>query len=70
MFRVNSGDVLCIIEPQQLYYIGIFGVGTVVFTDATLTLPVLDQSFIVGVDNIIYNLDILNGEVGGIIGSC
>lgn len=63
-FRINSGDVICIVEPVTLWYVEDYTAGTIMFYEEELLTPVTGFDFIVGVDNIVRFLDPVTGTVG------
>jgi len=55
---------------QSLYFTGTFGVGTIVFTNTELTIPLTGFLCIAyGVNSTIYNVNVLTGQVKSITGT-
>ncbi len=59
----TSAATVCTGSPQTLYTNGSFAVGSVLYTDSALSIPVTGSNFVV-VNNSIYNLDPTTGIIG------
>ncbi len=54
---------ICGNEPQTLYSSAPFGIGTIMYSNIALSVPLTGYNFIAGIDGAIYTIDSYTGEV-------